>query len=91
MSNYPDGMTRSDWAHIDGGDHHDDCPQSPDYEFFCVMKEDGQVYDGHGRGEICDEMHDECSICESINCRCDCDCENLFPSKYDIELERLGL
>ncbi len=51
--NYPDGMTRSHWAYIDGAEHHEDCPS---YE------EDT-----------------------------DCECENLIPSKFDIELERLGL
>ena len=54
MSNYPDGMTSRDWAHIDGIEHHEDCPQYEDYDMGC-------------------------------------ECDTLYPSKYDIELEKLGL
>lgn len=54
MSNYPDGMTSRDWAHIDGIEHHEDCPQYEDFDM-------------------------------------DCECDTLYPSKYDIELEKLGL
>ena len=28
--NYPDGMTSRDWAYLDGGDHHEQCPQHED-------------------------------------------------------------
>ena len=35
MSNYPDGMTSRDWAHIDGIEHHEDCPQYEDYDMDC--------------------------------------------------------
>jgi hypothetical protein len=31
MSNYPDGMTSRDWAHIDGDEHHEQCPQHEDF------------------------------------------------------------
>ena len=36
MSNYPDGMTSRDWAHIDGIEHHEDCPQHEDYDMDCM-------------------------------------------------------
>ena len=32
MSNYPDGMTSRDWAHIDGEEHHEDCPYHEDFQ-----------------------------------------------------------
>jgi hypothetical protein len=53
MSNYPDGMTSRDWAHIDGVEHHEDCPQF-DFDIYC-------------------------------------ECDTLYLSKEDIELEKLGL
>jgi hypothetical protein len=34
VSNYPDGMTSRDWAHIDGIEHHEDCPQHENF-FHC--------------------------------------------------------
>ena len=71
MSNYPDGMTSKDWENIDGGEHHQDCPQHPDYlrplsDIRCLKDnwEDVDIY---------------------------CECDTLYPSKEDIELERLGL
>jgi hypothetical protein len=91
MSNYPDGMTSRDWAHIDGEEHHEECYSHPDYEHFCQLKGDGLVHDDYGNGGVCDEEHDECDICKSIECRCDCKCDTLYPSKEDIELEKLGL
>ena len=57
MSNYPDGMTSRDWAYLDSGDHHEDCPQYEDSQDF---------YN-------------------------DCICDTLYPSKEDVELEKLGL
>ena len=35
MSNYPDGMTKSDWKHIDGEIHHRLCPWHDEYEHDC--------------------------------------------------------
>ena len=32
MSNYPDGMTSRDWAHIDGEEHHEDCPHHEEFQ-----------------------------------------------------------
>ena len=32
MSNYPDGMSPRDWAHIDGEEHEEDCPQHEDFQ-----------------------------------------------------------
>ena len=67
MSNYPDGMTKRDWSHLDGRDHHEDCPENLDFDHtHCVLQ------------------GDRCVSCE-------CCCEELYPSKYDIELEKLGL
>ena len=71
MSNYPDGMTSRDWAHIDGIEHHEDCPQHED--FLCPCEESGYT------------------INEEDICVCECMCDTIYPSKYDIELERLGL
>ena len=38
MSNFPPGMTRADWQHIDGEQHNPLCPEHEDYEHKC-MKE----------------------------------------------------
>jgi len=35
MSNFPPGMTREDWKHIDGEGHHCHCPMHEDYEHDC--------------------------------------------------------
>ena len=35
MSNYPPGMTREDWKHIDGEQHYRLCPESEDYIHDC--------------------------------------------------------
>lgn len=35
MSNYPPGMTRSDWKHIDGEQHYKECPLHEDYVHDC--------------------------------------------------------
>ena len=75
MSNYPDGMTSRDWAHIDGIEHHEDCPYHDDFQ---GINNASECYCGIIIGE--DDM-----------CVCDCMCDTLYPSKYDIELERLGL
>ena len=32
VSNYPDGMTSRDWAHIDGEEHHEDCSYHEDFQ-----------------------------------------------------------
>ena len=72
--NYPDGMTSKDWEHIDGEEHHQDCP----HEFyFQGIDNSSQCYCGVVIGEE--------------DCECDCMCDTLYPSKEDIELERLGL
>jgi hypothetical protein len=75
MSNYPDGMTSRDWAHIDGIEHHEDCPYHDDFQ---GINNASECYCGIIIGE--DDM-----------CVCDCMCDTLYPSKYDIELEKLGL
>ena len=76
MSNYPDGMTSRDWAHIDGdGDEHSaECPQ---YEDFQGINNASECYCGVVIGED--------------DCECDCMCDTLVMSEYDIETERLGL
>ena len=74
MSNYPDGMTSRDWAHIDGVEHHEDCPHE---ESFQGINNASECYCGIIIGEDA--------------CECDCMCDTLYPSKYDIELEKLGL
>jgi len=30
VTNYPDGMTRDHWSHIDGESHYGDCPHHED-------------------------------------------------------------
>ena len=74
MSNYPDGMTSRDWSHIDGIEHHEECPQHEDFQDLVICK---------------DCIHDKCE-CECVF-NMDCECDTLYPSKYDIELEKLGL
>lgn len=38
MSNYPPGMTRHDWEHIDGEQHFLDCPANQDaYDRLCAV------------------------------------------------------
>ena len=41
MSNYPDGMTKEHWTHIDGESHYPDCPKHEDYamEHLCPQVE----------------------------------------------------
>ena len=34
-TNYPPGMTREDWKHIDGEQHYVACPESQDYMHGC--------------------------------------------------------
>jgi len=91
MSNYPDGMTSRDWAHLDGDEHHEECYSHPDYEHFCQLKDDGLVHDDYGNGGVCDEEHDECVDCKSIECRCDCKCDQYELTDADIALENAGL
>ena len=79
MSNYPDGMTSRDWAHIDGIEHHEECPYHDDFQ---GINNVGECY----CGVVISEIGDDDDICV-----CDCMCDTLYPSKYDIELERLGL
>ena len=33
--NYPPGMTREDWKHVDGEQHHPECPLNENYEHKC--------------------------------------------------------
>ena len=35
MSNYPPGMTKADWKHIDGLQHYRECPMHEDYKHDC--------------------------------------------------------
>lgn len=58
MSNYPDGMTKKDWAYLEGGDHHEDCPH---HEYFQGIDNSSECYCGIVIGE------DDCQ-CE---CRCE--------------------
>ena len=39
--NYPDGMTKEDWQHINGLEHDDDCPQheANDGDGDCICSE----------------------------------------------------
>ena len=74
MSNYPDGMTRSDWAHIDGEEHSEVCPHHEDFQ---GSNNSSECYCGIIIGED--------------DCECDCMCDTLGMSEYDIETERLGL
>ena len=66
VSNYPDGMTSRDWAHIDGVEHHVDCPQ-------------------HENSFHCEDCF------QDFDFDPDCECDTLYLSKEDIELEKLGL
>ena len=58
MTNYPDGMTKEDWRHIDGDEHHDSCPahEEQDVIGFCIcaeidqtLKDDAEEDDGRHR------------------------------------------
>ena len=78
MSNYPDGMTSRDWAHIYDDDGHN--PECPQHEDFQGIDNSSECFCGIVIGEG--------------DCECDCMCDTLDPrsmSEYDIELERLGL
>ena len=74
MSNYPDGMTSRDWAHIDGDEHSEDCPHHEDFQ---GINNASECFCGIVIGED--------------DCECDCMCDTLGMSEYDIETERLGL
>ena len=75
MSNYPDGMTSRDWAHIDGIEHHEDCPQHESFQGITIAN-------------VC---YCDVIIGSEDDCMCDCMCDTLYPSKEDIALEKLGL
>jgi hypothetical protein len=74
MSNYPDGMSSRDWAHIEGDEHSDECPQHEDFQ---GINNASECFCGVVIGED--------------DCECDCMCDTLVMSEYDIETERLGL
>ncbi len=44
MNNYPPGMTKEDWKHIDGETHSPLCPQHEDFEHKCNAKMPNRIY-----------------------------------------------
>lgn len=64
-----------------------------------MTKRDWEYLDGRDHHEDCPENldfdHDPPDACcehdKNGRCGCGCRCEELYPSKYDIELEKLGL
>ena len=79
VSNYPDGMTSRHWEYLDGdpemGDEHNE--DCPHDEGFQGINNANECYCGNVIGES--------------DCECDCMCDTLVMSEYDIETERLGL
>ena len=76
VSNYPDGMTSREGAYLDGGDHHEDCPQHEDFQ---------------GITDVSECYCPSATAGGEDYCICDCICDTLYPSKEDEELEKLGL
>ena len=70
MSNYPDGMTARHWAHIDGDEHHIECPHE---EYFQGINNANECYCGIVIGE------------EDCECDCMCDTLNMSKEDIELE------
>ena len=73
---YPDGMTKRDWQHIDGAEHHEACNLNEETRAEWWLN-------------ICPRHECLCGghVTEAQFCTCECSC----PTKEDIELEKAGL
>ncbi len=91
MSNYPPGMTSEDWRHIDGEDHHQNCPlHEANWDHHCQHMTQRVEWDLRWRllgTGVRIQIH-YCPFCGDELLEPECHCEEITRAERDDAAER---